>query len=146
MTSESQRITDVFYLALVCWREDRGGSTECLNEVAHSVLNRVRHRGWWGHDVASVVTQRYQYSSMTAAGDPQLTVWPTCDEHWATCLEVAAGALDGKTVPKFTGADSYHDVSIPDPYWAKPEMFCGQIGRLRFFNTDADHPEPGGSA
>jgi N-acetylmuramoyl-L-alanine amidase len=100
---------------------------------------------WWGSDVSTVVAKKWQYSSMTAPGDPQLIKWPTsADPEWSQCLQVAIDALDGRLVPTCPGADSYFDVSIPAPAWAKPEMFVAKIGRLSFYNTDGDHPENGG--
>jgi len=59
-------------LALMLWREARGESDEAKIAVAHTVVNRVAHPGWWGRTVDDVIAKKWQYSSMTDPGDPQL--------------------------------------------------------------------------
>jgi N-acetylmuramoyl-L-alanine amidase len=130
MTSELQRISDIFYLALVTWREARGEGRECMTAVAHSVMNRVENPKWWGKDVTSVVTKKWQYSSMTDPKDRQLTTWPGLDPWWDMALSKI-----GNPVP---GADSYFDISIPNPVWATADKFVAQIGRIKFYNMDLD--------
>jgi spore germination cell wall hydrolase CwlJ-like protein len=134
-----QRITDTFLLALVVWREARGEPHDCRVAVACSILNRVKRPSWWGSDVQGVVTKKWQYSSMTAPNDPQLTKFPArSDTTWLDCMTIADDVLRGRVVPPFPGADSYHDISIPAPNWATPAAFVGQLGRIRFFNLDND--------
>jgi N-acetylmuramoyl-L-alanine amidase len=140
-TPDQQRITDTFYLGLVVWREARGEALNAKLAVAYSILNRVRNPKWWGHDISSVVTKAWQYSSMTDPMDPQLRTWPVLsDPSWIDCLGIAmmAPSMLNSLCP---GADSYYDTSIPPPKWAKDEMFVAQIGNLKFYNTDGDHPE-----
>jgi spore germination cell wall hydrolase CwlJ-like protein len=89
-----------------------------------------------------VLFKRWQYSSLTDPRDPQLTTWPKDDPVWGQCLYVADGVLNGVFSNPVPGADSYHDISIPAPAWATPEMFVKQIGKLRFYNVDKDVEEP----
>lgn len=139
---EPNEAVDRVILALCVYREARGEPQLGKIAVAMSVLNRVRRPSWWGSDVLSVLGKKWQYSAMTASGDPNLTVWPRSDDQaWRECLQAAWEVMDGlweinNPVP---GADSYHDISIRAPSWASPEMFVGQIGRLRFFNVDLDY-------
>ncbi len=42
-------------LALLVWREARGETFEAQLAVAHSVMDRVKHPGWWGTDLLSVI-------------------------------------------------------------------------------------------
>jgi N-acetylmuramoyl-L-alanine amidase len=131
---------DVTFLALVVWREARGESRESQAGVACSILNRVDRPSWWGTTILSVVTKKWQYSSMTDPHDRQLTTWPReGDVSWETCLQVALGVIDGRIKTAVPGADSYYDVSIPAPKWATPQTFVGQVGKIRFYNTDHDH-------
>ena len=135
-----QQQAELIFLALTVWREARGESERCQTAVAYSVLNRVSRPSWWGSDILSVVTKRLQYSSMTYQRDPQLTTWPLAsDPSWRQCLAVAAGAIHGVSANPVPGADSYYDVSISAPKWATPQCFVGQVGRIRFYNTDHDH-------
>ena len=127
-------------LALLVWREARGESRAARVAVAGTVLNRVRRPSWWGDSILSVVFKKWQYSSLTDPHDPQLTTWPSSfDQVWLECLEVAANVLDGTDHTTMPGADSYFDRSIPAPAWATPNIYVGQIGRLRFYNVDRDY-------
>lgn len=135
----ARRSADLVFLALVTWREARSESPECRAGVAHSILNRVKNPKWWGHDVLSVCSKRWQYSSMTDPKDKQLTTWPTTlDASWTACLLIAMGVLDGTIKNPVSGADSYFDISIPDPKWATSDKFVRQIGRIKFYNLDED--------
>lgn len=139
MSADLRAISEQVFLGLVVWRESRGESDECRAAVAYSVLNRVARPAWWGKSVMSVIAKKWQYSSMTAFGDPQLVIWPTdTDPSWWECLEIAGAAMRGEIPNPVPGADSYFDLSIPAPKWAKPEMFVRQIGRIRFYNLDRD--------
>ena len=137
---------DLVFLALVVWREARGESHECQVAVAHSILNRVQRPAWWGDSVLSVVTKKWQYSSMTDPRDVQLVKWPSpVDAAWPGCMEIARDVLAGATVNPVRGADGYYDVSIPPPKWATPDTFVRQIGRIRFYNLDHDTEVTGGT-
>ena len=139
MRADLRDMTERVLLGLCVWREARSESDECRAGVAYSVLSRVQRPTWWGNSVLSVLARKWQYSSMTAPGDPQLTTWPTdAETSWWECLEIACAVMDGEVENPVPGADSYHDVSIRSPRWARPEMFVRQIGRLRFFDVDRD--------
>jgi spore germination cell wall hydrolase CwlJ-like protein len=135
----SWQFYEVTLLALTIWREARGEPLDAKIAVAHTVKNRIAHPGWWGNDYISVLTKKWQYSSLTDPNDKQLTTWPKADDHvFEECLSIAEMVVRGAYNSPLKGIDSYHDISIPAPKWAKEEFFVGQIGRLRFFNTDHD--------
>ena len=135
--------TDLTILALTVWREARGENYQARLGVAMSVLNRVERPKWWGKNVWDVCTKKWQYSSLTAPGDPQLVLWPTgTDKSWLECVEITREALAGKFQHPFPGADSYHDISISSLNWAKQARFCGQSGRLKFYDVDFDYEAP----
>jgi N-acetylmuramoyl-L-alanine amidase len=130
-----QREADMAFLALVLWREARGETHEGKTAVAWSIMNRMAARQW-GNTLMSVIFQRLQYSSVTYKGDPQLTLWPKDDDQsWQTCLRVADETLEGLTTNPIDGADSYHDVSIDPPDWARKSVFVKQIGRIKFYKV-----------
>lgn len=130
---ELVRVTDLFYLALTLWREARGEPEYVKRGVAFVVLYRAQHPGWWGSDIATVVTKKWQFSSLTDPKDKQLTLWPTFqDSSWLTCLKVARDVYGGATPNPAPDADSYYDISIPAPKWATPATFVCQLGRIRF--------------
>lgn len=126
-------------LSLLVWREARGETRAAKIAVAFSVLNRVDSPKWWGTSIGAVIAKKWQYSSMAAPGDPNLIQYPLPhdlsfqDSMSAVNAAIAVGAIN--TVP---GADSYYDLSIPPPKWAKPEQFVKQVGAFRFYNTDGD--------
>lgn len=132
---------EIVLLALLVYREARGESHEAKIAVAHTVMNRVAHPGWWGRDVVSCITKKWQYSSLTDPNDRQLTVWPPKgDRAFEECMTVAALVLSGVYNSPLKGIDSYYDDSIQAPKWARdnPERFVGKIGRLNFYNLDRD--------
>ena len=134
-----KKITEAFYLAFVVYREARGTSKEAQIAVAYSVLDRVANPRWWGHSIDEVVTKRWQYSSLTDPRDPQLSwSWPTMKTPaWSTCFDSAMCAKNGTVPNPMPGADSYYDVSVFEPKWARATgvIKVGEIGRLIFFNT-----------
>lgn len=136
-------MNDVVFLALCTWREARGSTPMCRLAVACSIMERAHHPSWWGNDVQSVVGKKWQYSSMTAKGDPQLTVYPTRnDPQYSECMIIAKDVIRGAAAHPAPGADSYYDVSIAPPAWADDKRFVRQIGRIRFYAIGVDHEIP----
>lgn len=134
-----QDYADRAFAALTVWREARGESAAAQSGVAHCIMNRVRRPSWWGRDIMSVVFKKWQFSSLTDPQDRQLTTWPrTDDPSWTMSLNITCAVLDGTLPNPVPGADSYYDTSIQAPYWATPETFVGQFGRIRFHNLDRD--------
>lgn len=135
-----QDFADRVWLAFVTWREARGEGVEGRVAVMFSILNRVQRPSWWGTSIQTVLFKKWQYSSLTDPNDPQLTKWPSDeDPSWKACLSTAFEVMGGRMENPVPGADSYHDISIPSPYWATPEMFVKQVGRLKFYNVDLDY-------
>lgn len=139
---------EITLLALTLWREARGEPHEAKIAVAHTVKNRMDHPGWWGKDYISVLTKKWQYSSLTDPNDRQLTTWPKADDAaMEECLKIACLVIGGVYNSPLKGIDSYYDDSLQGelrPKWAKehPERFVGKIGRLNFYNMDCDIEEP----
>jgi spore germination cell wall hydrolase CwlJ-like protein len=105
--------------------------------VAQTVMNRVDHPGWWGTTPEEVILAPYQYSTMTAPGDKQLTVWPVSKGAILNeCLTVAKAALTIKSPMVVKGADSFYAEGIRPPKWATAEAFVAKLGPLFFYNTD----------
>jgi spore germination cell wall hydrolase CwlJ-like protein len=131
--------TELFYLAFAVWREARGETSDGQVAVAFSILDRVKNHRWWGSTVDQVVTQPWQYSSLTDPRDPQLAKsWPRVgDTSWQKVFAVCQQVMSGSSTNPVPDADSYHDTSIQPPKWAKhPKcVFVGQVGHLLFYNT-----------
>lgn len=138
--SAAQILCDVHDLGLLVWREARGASWNAQIAVARSVRNRVARPSWWGHTQDEVIWKKWQYSSLTAPGDPQLLLQPKLsDASWLACLGVAYDVLHGDAPNPFPGADSYYDDSIAPPGWTKGARFCGKMGKLNFYDVDLDY-------
>lgn len=89
------RIQDQVILALTIWRENRGGGEAGMQSVANVILNRVVRRGTSAY---AECTRALEFSSITARGDAELTLWPSDgDEEWGGALELAGGALPDMT-------------------------------------------------
>ena len=131
---------DVVLPALCVWREARGVPGAWLS-VFCTIRDRVENPKWWGRTLLEVIGKRWQYSAMTAKGDPMLLKWPMeCDtvdfRAFQEIKDVVLTALICKPVHPFPGADSYFDDRITRPAWATDKTFCGRIGPLEFHNTD----------
>jgi len=121
------------------WREVRGESRECKIGVGYSIMNRVERPSWWGKNLMGVIKARLQYSSMTYPKDPQLTTWPAQEDvSWQECFRAASDVMGKQVDNPAPHADSYFDISIPNPVWATDDKFVAQIGRIKFYNVDMD--------
>jgi N-acetylmuramoyl-L-alanine amidase len=136
----SQQAADIAFIGLTVYRESRNQTSLAKLAVAFTIMERVKKRTWFGHDVQAVLFRKWQYSSLTAPNDPQLAVWPANSQEtaWIDCLTAAWQAYLGTVANPIPDADSYFSDDITAPDWAKPEDFIAQIGRLRFFNVDRD--------
>ncbi len=134
-----QHDCEAFFLALTIWREASNQPPLAQAAVGQSILTRVNHPGWWGSDIQSVVTRRWQYSALTAPGDPNLVRWPASDDvRWWDVVRLAYAILD-RTAPNPTpDADSYHDVSIAPPAWTRAAHDCGRVGAFRLWAVRRD--------
>jgi N-acetylmuramoyl-L-alanine amidase len=130
-------------LALVIWREARGEGPKAMMAVGCAIRNRVERPIWWGKDYISVITKKWQFSSMAAPGDMQLIRYPQAgDSAFEQALQIAEWVISGIVSNPFPGADSFYDDSIPRPKWATDSNYCGTIGRIAFHNVDRDTEMP----
>jgi spore germination cell wall hydrolase CwlJ-like protein len=102
-------INPIDILARTIWGEARGDGALGMNAVAHVVMNRVSHGGWWGCDVISVCLKAWQFSCWNV-NDPnreKLTSVDDSDPQFAQALDIAANAIDGTNDDPTDGSDSY---------------------------------------
>lgn len=101
------RTQDQVILALTIWRENRGGGLSGMQSVASAIMNRVaRHKT----DPYTECLRPLQFSSMTAKGDPELTLWPNDDDpQWDAALGIAAQAAVGALEDLTNGATVYYN-------------------------------------
>src|ERR1700688_4678934 len=121
-----------FELQPLClWREARGVGYKGMLAVAFVLKNRVEKRKT-SYDVE--VMRPWQFSSMTAKGDPQLNKYPDPnDPMWHTATQIVQYDLDNTNIPDPTsGATLYYDESIdfPKSWDEHEEEPTIQIGRM----------------
>ena len=114
---------DLDVMARTIWGEARGEPLEGKVAVAWVIKNRADHPGWWGHGVANVCRQPWQFSCWNA-DDPnraKLIGVTARDEMFRESLMAAAGVLSGNLPDPTGGANHYHARGIA-PNWAAGEV------------------------
>lgn len=132
------------WLAAVCiWREARGQSIAAKTAIWWVIQNRANDKQRrWPRTVSGVIAQHLQFSSMTHAGDLNLTLWPVepmsgqASVDWNAfldCVNVVQAPMGGDPV----GGANLYESEPPDsrPSWAKPEMMTAEIGPFRFYKS-----------
>jgi hypothetical protein len=86
-----------------------------MQSVANVILNRAANRET---DAYTECVKPLQFSSLTAHGDPELTLWPANgDASWTVALELSGLAAGGTLEDITGGADLYY--APAGQHWAK---------------------------
>jgi spore germination cell wall hydrolase CwlJ-like protein len=135
---------ELVLMALCLWREARGEPAEAKAGVAHSILNRIKAKSWFGDTISEVIARKWQYSGMTAKGDNNLIKWPVMsatamrnpDEvAFHECLLLASVCASGEMPDPTSGATHYFDERLAafKPQWAIDGEFRAKLGHLHFY-------------
>lgn len=130
-----QQTVDIVFAALCTWREARGEVEASKLGVLCVLRNRFRAR-WIDDDTYQDVCEHpWQFSGMTAKGDPNLSKWPASREgSWLDCLRLAELVVLDRVEDSTGGAVFYHDISIPAaPHAWGPVAETLRVGRLVFY-------------
>ena len=120
-------------LALVIWREARGEGAEGMRAVAHVIKNRV-DASHLPDSWDTVIERKWQFSSMTAPGDPMLVQWPIHpDASFAQAMKIAAEVFSGSDPDLTSGATHYCNLNVCHPAWADTLHQVAVIGHHTFF-------------
>lgn len=123
-------IADQFMLALCAWRENRGGGQPGMQSVMNVILNRVNQRGTCAY---IEIAKPWQFSSITAKGDPELGLYPsTADSQWQLAQDLASRAAAGQLGDITGGATFYYALTIAAPSWASQMTETVVIAGQRF--------------
>lgn len=118
-----------FLLALVMWREARGEGPEGMKAVGCVVRNRVHNDTW-----SQIITAKWQFSSLTAPGDPMLVQWPVQnDPQFLEAMTLAGGIFTGTLIDTTNGATHYFNPNVVLPTWAKSMTKLMSIGHHDFY-------------
>ena len=125
-------IQDQVIGALTMWRENRGGGIAGMQSVLNVLMNRAAKRGT---SVYAEAVRKLQFSSMTAAGDPNLILFPSdADPQWQEALSLVAQGAAGTLQDITGGATSYYAQSmLTPPYWAESMSQTCVIANQIFF-------------
>jgi hypothetical protein len=137
-----------FTLALTAWRENRGAGDAGMQSVINVIMNRAAKHGTSPY---AECVKPLQFSSMTAKGDLELTLWPREDDvEWGRAQDLAVAAC-GKALEDITqGATLYYaprgqewkkrftlpsgsEVVFPDSWNLSAVHYVGTIGEQLFF-------------
>ena len=119
-----------FLLALVMWREARGEGPEGMKAVGCVVRNRVKSFGAW----SLIITAKWQFSSLTAPGDPMLIQWPVFqDLQFLEAMAIANGIYNNSIVDNTNGATHYFNPNVVLPKWAATMTKVATIGHHDFY-------------
>jgi hypothetical protein len=118
--------------ALCAWRENRGGGEPGMHSVLNVLVNRAAQRGT---SVYAEAVRNWQFSSMTAPGDPNLILFPPdSDPQWQIALNLAGYAAGGVLADITDGATSYYALSMAQPpAWASSMTQTAEIAGQVFF-------------
>lgn len=145
--------TDVLVGALTIYGEARGSTQQDRVAVAHTILNRMRARRWWGtgvspfenHTMAAVCLKPFQFSCWNA-GDPNYAQLTRLREQYRkaiqdpvarACLKALIDAADG-WLPDPTGGATHYITSAlhksgKGPVWSQGREYV-EIGAHRYFS------------
>ena len=128
---------DEYMLARCLYLEDRSGGYNGMVAVGSVVRNRVlRDRCSY----YAAVVRHLQFSSITAKGDPELTLYPAETEPaWMQAQAIAASIIDGSIADTTHGATLYYAQSIPFPAsWNRAKVTATvSVGGQHFFTETA---------
>lgn len=99
-------IDDQFLLKLAAWRENRGGGALGMQSVMNVILNRAKRDGSTPY---AECVKRLQFSSISAAADAELVLWPgETDADWIIADALIARAIAGDLNDITGGATMYY--------------------------------------
>lgn len=135
-STETQLSFEFWYkalLALVLWREAQGEPHEGRVAIANVIRNRVlstHHDDQWDN----VMEKKWQFSSLTAPGDPTLVRWPdNTDPVFQDCARIAIATIEGTIEDNTGGATLYANLNVCDPAWTHTATKTVVIGHHTFF-------------
>jgi spore germination cell wall hydrolase CwlJ-like protein len=123
-------------LSLVLWREAADQGHIGMRAVAHVIRNRVlaTHLPFQWEDVISA---KWQFSSITAPGDPMLIKWPKQpDVAFEDAMQIAESVYNGSDEDPTGGATMYANLRVCSPKWDFSKLTqTAVIGAHTFWKT-----------
>ncbi len=134
---------DLMLMTATIWGEARSESFMGKQAVAHVIVNRVKHGGWWGNTARTVMLKPYQFSCWNK-DDPSYPFVRRIGYEWNKenvmnskiiwdCLLAALSVVQNQSKDMTYGATHYH-ADYVSPSWAKGKKAVAAIGRHYFYN------------
>jgi len=142
------RPIDLVISALTAWREDRSSGFQGMTAVLCVIRNRVnKNKTTYYHECVKA----WAFSSISAAGDPELSLWPAeNDPSWLNAQNLAEKVIDGNIADITGGSTLYYapksiaekaTITLPDGSvinwpvnWKQDKVtFFGWIGDQVYF-------------
>lgn len=129
-------------LALTLYGEARGeytrldGGLAALIAVGNVVVNRVRARSWFGHDIISVCLKKQQFSCWNPSDPNRPLLEAVTKENlvFQVCFDVAEH-LCTQTYPDLTQGSTHYHHYASHPSWARGLKPKARIGRHVFYRA-----------
>ena len=125
---------------LMAWREARGERNAGETVPGDIGMRAVLCVAWNRHVAAnkslgSIVTAPWQFSSLTAKGDPELVLWPRQpDAQFEDAMAMIDDIVAGTSPDITNGATHYFAKSMTTPpAWAAQMTQVAEIGNHKFF-------------
>lgn len=97
---------DIAIGALCAWRENRQAGQAGLQSIINVLQNRAKRDN---SSIYAEATRRLQFSSLTAPGDPELTLWPPGnDPQWLEALSLMEQASEDTLDDLTAGSTLYY--------------------------------------
>ncbi len=110
--------SDYSMTALALWREARGDGNTGMTAVCCVIRNRVKKHSSTPYEQ---VVKPWAFSSITAKGDPELTLYPAeSDPQWVQAQLITENVLDGLTADITGGSTLYIAPAGMDPSMTIP--------------------------
>ena len=130
-------MVEITFAALCCWREDRSGNNAERLAQLSCIRNRVKAHWVPENKYQDVVCQPWQFSAMTAKGDPNLIKFPKSDgPNWIQILTLAESIVVDMVQDSVGGACFYFSAPITEPphAWGNVEKTV-DVGALHFYKS-----------
>lgn len=132
-------VDDRTALALTIMGEARGEGKEGMEDVGHTIINRVAHPSWRGNTILDVCLKPYQYSCWNK-GDPNRFFMLGINEDdplYVKALSIADSLIAGALPDTTDGATYYYRIGSATPLWAAGKQACYISGNHEFFKDIA---------
>ncbi len=140
-----EKLSDIELLTLVIYGEARNQGLDGMLAVGQVVMNRVRKRSWYGHDVKSVILRKWQFSCFNE-GDPNRGILENLAQDFGSHMDMATfsachwlakgileGHLSSAAMRNDVGPATHYHTRRVSPAWKDKLRQITQVGDHLFY-------------